>query len=251
MSHTAEPDQPGGRPLLSRARQNTGPRFVLVCGLVLLIMAVTMAIPEGKVGGSITTVVCGLALIAAVWASRVTDRVFRTAVWVTGAIVLGSVLALVLGESAAATANALVSVLLIAGIPAAIVIGLRDERAVNVQTVFAALSIYLLLGLFFTFLITVVGRVTDAAYFAQGTDGSLSERVYFSYVTLATLGYGDLTPATNLGRSLAVFEAIFGSLYLITVVSVVISRVGPGPSRDDFKKLVREAIREERTPPAE
>lgn len=238
-----------GRRLLSRAQENTGPRFVLVCGLVLLIMAVTMAIPEGKVGGSITTIVCGLALVAAIWASRVAHWVLRIAVWVTAAVVLGSVLALLFGDTGGQTANATVSVLLVAGIPAAIVIGLRDERKVNLQTVFAALSIYLLLGLFFTFLITVVARVSDVAYFAEGTDGTLSERVYFSYVTLATLGYGDLTPATNLGRSLAVFEAIFGSLYLITVVSVVISRMGQGPSRDDVKTLVREAIREERTPP--
>ena len=246
MAHT--PAARRGR-LLSQAKQNTGPRFVLVCGLVLLIMAVTMAIPEGKVGGSITTIVCGLALVAAIWASRVAHWVLRIAVWVTGAVVLGSVLALLLGDTGGQTANATVSVLLIAGIPAAIVIGLRDERTVNLQTVFAALSIYLLLGLFFTFLITVVARVSDVAYFAEGTDGTLSERVYFSYVTLATLGYGDLTPATNLGRSLAVFEAIFGSLYLITVVSVVISRMGQGPSRDDVKTLIREAIREERTPP--
>jgi hypothetical protein len=54
----------------------------------------------------------------------------------------------------------------------------------------------------------------------------MSERVYFSYVTLATLGYGDLTPVTDTGRLLSVAESIIGSLYLVTAVSLVVSRVG-------------------------
>ena len=122
------------------------------------------------------------------------------------------------------------STLMIVGMPVAIVVGLRGERTVNLQTVFGALSLYLLIGLFFAFLISATAHVTDTPYFAQGTDGTLSVRVYFSYVTLATLGYGDFTPATSLGRALSVFEAIFGSLYLVTVVAVVISRVGKDPT---------------------
>jgi hypothetical protein len=55
---------------------------------------------------------------------------------------------------------------------------------------------------------------------------SISQYVYFSYVTLATLGYGDLTPARAVGRLLAVFETIAGSLYLVTAVSLVVSRIG-------------------------
>ena len=54
-------------------------------------------------------------------------------------------------------------------------------------------------------------------------------RLYFSYVTLATLGYGDYTPAGNLGHALAVLEALIGQLYLVTVVAVVVTRLaGPG-----------------------
>ena len=50
--------------------------------------------------------------------------------------------------------------------------------------------------------------------------------MYFSSVTLATLGYGDLTPATSLGRLLSVLETITGSLYLVTAVSLVVTRLG-------------------------
>ena len=61
---------------------------------------------------------------------------------------------------------------------------------------------------------------------AQGTDGTVSLRLYFSYVTLATLGYGDYTAAGDLGHTLAIVEALFGQLYLVTVVAVLVSRLG-------------------------
>lgn len=232
---TSSPDaalaKPGSprHPALSRIRTNTGPRFALVCGLVLLVMALTMALPEGDVQGSVTTIVAGLALIAAVWASRVSGRFFRLITVVVAVTVIGSVVWLLLGENAPTTGDSIVALLLVTGIPIAILAGIRDERTVNVQTVFAAVSLYLLLGLFFAFLISAVGHASSAPYFAQGTDGTLSERVYFSFVTLATLGYGDYTPAGNLGHALAVLEALIGQLYLVTVVAVVVTRLGrPG-----------------------
>ena len=137
---------------------------------------------------------------------------------------LGAILGVELGDSPLA-ADAVITLLLIA-VPISIVIGLRGERTVNVQTVFGAISIYLVIGLMFANLITIVSRETTSPYFAQGTDGTVSERTYFSFVTLATLGYGDLTPATSVGRLAAVFESILGSLYLVTAVSLVVSRVG-------------------------
>jgi len=209
-------------------------------------MAVALALPESDVGGAVTSIVGGIALVTAVWASRVTSRVLRLITAAVAVIVTGAVVSVFLGGSGSTTASSIVALCFVVGIPLAIVFGLRDERSVNMQTVFGAVSLYLLLGLVFAFLIEVIVHLSDTTYFAQGTDGTSSERVYFSYVTLATVGYGDLTPATNLGRALAVFEAIFGSLFLITVVGVVVSRLKSGPSRDDLKQLVREAVREER-----
>ena len=110
--------------------------------------------------------------------------------------------------------------------PACILIGLRGERTVNIQTVFGAISLYFMFGLLYAFVITTVTRLSDTPYFAQGTDGTLSQRVYFSFVTLSTLGYGDLTPSSSVGRMLSVFESVTGSLYLVTAVSVVVSRLG-------------------------
>jgi len=60
----------------------------------------------------------------------------------------------------------------------------------------------------------------------QGTDGTRAVRLYFSFVTLATLGYGDYSPTGDVGHMLAVLEALIGQLYLVTVVAIVVTRIG-------------------------
>ena len=52
-------------------------------------------------------------------------------------------------------------------------------------------------------------------------------------MTLATLGYGDYTPAGNLGHALAVVEALLGQLYLVTVVALLVARMRPAHARED------------------
>jgi hypothetical protein len=64
----------------------------------------------------------------------------------------------------------------------------------------------------------------SAPFFAQGTDGTLSTRLYFSYVTLATLGYGDYTAAGDFGRTVSVVEAMLGQLYLVTVIALLVGQ---------------------------
>ena len=88
-----------------------------------------------------------------------------------------------------------------------------------------AVCIYVLIGMLFVFLYGVIAVVSSGDFFAQGTDGTRSLRLYFSFVTLATLGYGDYTPAHELGRTLAIVEALFGQLYLVTVIAVLVSRM--------------------------
>jgi len=106
-----------------------------------------------------------------------------------------------------------------------IAIGVVDQDEVNAQSITGAVCIYLLAGILFMFLYGAVALLGSSEFFAQGTDGTRALRLYFSYVTLATLGYGDYTPAGNLGHSLAILEALFGQLYLVTVLALLVSRL--------------------------
>jgi hypothetical protein len=104
-------------------------------------------------------------------------------------------------------------------------IGIVDQGEANIQAVTGAICVYVLIGLLFVFLYGVLATVGSGNFFAQGTDGTRSLRLYFSFVTLATLGYGDYTPAGEFGRTLAIVEALFGQLYLVTVIAVLVSRM--------------------------
>jgi Ion channel len=117
-----------------------------------------------------------------------------------------------------------------------IAMGAVAQNEVNSRSVAGAICVYMLFGMLFMFLYGVLATLGHGPFFAQGTDGTRALRLYFSYVTLATLGYGDYTPVGNLGHALAVLEALIGQLYLVTVVAVVVTRLG----RPGRKMLVRE-----------
>jgi len=94
----------------------------------------------------------------------------------------------------------------------------------NSEHVFAALSAYLLAGFFFALFYWIVEDLARESFVLQVTgvmEGkfSLEQAVYFSFVTLSTLGYGDIVPVSPVARGLAVGEAIFGQLYLAVLVA--------------------------------
>ena len=101
---------------------------------------------------------------------------------------------------------------------------LATYKRVTVQLVMGLLVVYVLIGVAFGLTYELIEYLNPAA-FAQGQQG-ISGSVYFSFVTLSTLGYGDVSPGIDIMRSLAVAEAIVGQLYLVSIVSVAASRLG-------------------------
>jgi hypothetical protein len=112
-------------------------------------------------------------------------------------------------------------------IAATVALGIVDQGEVNMQSVTGAICVYLLLGLTFTFVYGAIVALDSTPFFSSGIDGTLAVRMYFSYVTLSTVGYGDYTAQTNLGHMLSITEALLGQLYLVTVVALLVSRMRP------------------------
>jgi ion channel len=164
-------------------------------------------------------------LLTAVWTSGLAraDSKPLIAVLVTATVLAGSLL--VWHRAGLLGAAGIVSGVLALATVVVIAIGVIDQDDVNVQSITGAVCIYLLFGILFLFLYNALALLGSGDFFAQGTDGTRSTRVYFSYVTLATLGYGDYTPATGLGHTLAVLEALLGQLYLVTVLALLVSRM--------------------------
>jgi len=99
------------------------------------------------------------------------------------------------------------------------------ERGVVLQAVLGALAVYVLVGLTFAFVIGAIAAGVHGPYFASGTDGVQSERVYYSFTVLTTTGFGDFTAAMRGGRALAVLEMLLGQLYLVTVIATLVGNL--------------------------
>lgn len=97
-------------------------------------------------------------------------------------------------------------------------------RRVSSDLIFASLCVYLLIGVIWAYIYLTMELVTPEAFsidvdVQQGYSALLRELLYYSYVTLTTLGYGDITPVTPIARSWAAMEAIVGQLYLTVIVA--------------------------------
>jgi len=103
---------------------------------------------------------------------------------------------------------------------------LRLHAEINMLTVLAAVCIYVLLGLSFAFVFECVGEFGPKPFFTAHEAGTRSDYTYFSFVTMATVGYGDLTAEGGIGRALAVTEGLFGQIYLVTTVAALVGNLG-------------------------
>lgn len=103
-----------------------------------------------------------------------------------------------------------------------LVAGVLAEGRVDAERICAALCVYLLAGIAFGGLFAALEAVAPGSL-AGSAPIDLDDAVYFSFVTLATLGYGDIAPAASAPRALAVLEAVFGQLYLAVLIARLVS----------------------------
>jgi len=94
---------------------------------------------------------------------------------------------------------------------------------VDIQSIYGALSAYLITGLMFAAFYAAIDHLTHSHFFADNQPATTQTFQYFSFVTLTTLGYGDFTAAQNGGRALAVIEALAGQVFLATLVARLVS----------------------------
>lgn len=207
----------------------------MVLVLVLASASFQVAAPDADWSRFVGIGLGAATLVAAVWAARAQHGLVRA---IAGATVLvavaGLVVLVVTGDLSRAPA-ALVNAALILFAPAVIGAGLvrdvRAEGAVTLPALSGVLAIYLLLGMAFAQFGSAVQAIDDGSYFAGDPDPVLPDFIYFSYVTLSTTGYGDLSPVSDVARMLAVTEALLGQIYLVTVVALIVANLRPRAAR--------------------
>jgi hypothetical protein len=210
------------------------PRFADSYGLVLVLLIASyfvMAVAgDFAYGRMLALVVLAATTWLALRASQVERRLLRYAMALIPVVTLAAIVLSLFGseELAQGVATALTALLVVVA-PLAIVKRLATHPVINLNTFYGAVCVYLLIAMFFASIFSLTGVLSDDPFFAQvqppEAAGAL-DYLYFSLVTITTVGYGDLTAVGGVGRMMAVFEAILGQLYLITVVSLVVQNLG-------------------------
>ena len=224
------PPPAGRRPLLAAS-----PRFADSFGLVLVLLVISYfviaAAGDNNAGRILSIIIFATTTWLALRAAQVKRRILRFAL---AAIPVGTLIAIFLilvgSEDTATIVSKVLTILLVVVAPVAILRRLVEHPVISLNTFYGAVCVYLLIAMFFATTYGLIALLSGHQFFAQLTMAPKNtpaiDYLYFSFVTITTTGYGDLTAISGIGRMTAVLEAIFGQLYLITVVALVVQNLG-------------------------
>jgi hypothetical protein len=223
---------PQGPPAGKKARIFTKPppmldRFEIVLVLVLATIAVQGLVDvRGSVlAGLFAHAITGLALVAAVRASG-SRRSWRRAADVLVVVVLALSFATISWrrEAGSLAVPPETTWLLAAAItPVLIARRVLQHTVVTPQTIMGSVAAYLQIAVAYAFLFQTIDAFTTSQRFF-GQEVSTTTYMYFSLVTISTVGFGDYTAVTSLGHLASASEAVVGQVFLVTFVALIVSR---------------------------
>ncbi len=217
---TAEARREPEPPMPSNSSSQPG-RF----GLLLLVLITTYflsALVTVRRIEAVQIVLFGIAALLALRTSMLSRRAVRLIVVAAAA---GSLVAVVLVFSTSAgpgIGHFWIGLLLLLAI-VVIVYRVLSFGTVTIQSIYGALSAYLMLGLMFAAFYAATASLAAGPFFANGAPLTPGRSQYFSFTTLTTLGYGDFTAVGNVGRAVAVLEALTGQIFLATLVARLVA----------------------------
>ena len=119
------------------------------------------------------------------------------------------------------------------------------RKKVDIQTLIASITAYLLIAMFFTFLFNLIGLIEPGRTFGEPKPESLSAQLFYSFTTITTIGKSALGPVTALGQSLTVAEVTIGQLFLVVAVAKVVNDWTPTSTRKLAAQVARDTERDE------
>ncbi len=234
LDSTAASSGPGTQPASDQPRDGSvgrrgRERYGLLLSAILAAFVVQGTATPGPWEQVAISALLATTLLLALWAGEARPGVMRPAIAISAAVLVASIVEAASG-SVDGAAPRLANLLLVVLAPPAIVVGLirslRARGSVSVEAVFGVLCLYILVGMGFALLYGALANLSGQ-FFAGGVEATTPRCLYFSFTTLTTTGYGDLTAQTNVGHTLSVTEALVGQIYLVTIVSLIVSNLRP------------------------
>jgi Ion channel len=170
-----------------------------------------------------STALIGLTALLAFHTSHVRGKPLRVVqVAVVVAMVAATTSSLFGGDVGRGTVFVLCALLILTS-PIAVLSRILGQERVTVETLLGAVSVYILLGLLFACADLAVQLLSGHSFFTQPGKFDAADFVYFSFITMTTVGYGDLSPTVGFPRTMAVTEALAGQIFLVVTVARLVS----------------------------
>jgi hypothetical protein len=196
-------------------------------GFLFLSLLLAIAIPPLLPSGPLVSIIFAV-LLTAVLLSGLFAVVSERTHFMIGAAMVAPALVLswwgeAVGSLTLDTLGTVFAVVFFCYLTWLILLHIIVARSVNADIIFAAICVYMLIGwicgLGFDIIEVANGEVQALAGGASSRALQSGEGMYYSLVTLTTLGYGDITPVSRVARSLAVLEAVAGQLFLVVMIA--------------------------------
>ena len=208
-------------------RMRRGDTYGLLLAVIMM-GYVTIALLERSLWERFAiSVVLGGTFLLTLHTSHVRERGFRIGVVLVLFATLSTLFQAIVGRHGNDGSTFIVFLLILAA-PVVILNRILRHETIGTETILGAVCVYVLLGIAFAGIFAAVDDFDQGSFFAQKSAQPATnvQFLYFSFITMTTVGYGDLSPATDPGRVLVTFEALLGQVFLVTLVARLVSMYG-------------------------
>ena len=227
------------KPVLKRFRFHRFSTVQLLVALVILLVSAPF-VEELEGGHLILSVLFTVVLIAAVFAVANRKRSLAIALMLAIPAITARWINLLRPDLVHPAVFLVCALVLLAFVIGHLLYFILRAPVVNLEVLSASIAAYLMLGLMWAMAYWLVDQLTPGGAFSFNTRGPRSMKgftgFYFSFITLTTVGYGDITPVSRAARWLAAMEATTGSLYIAVLIARLVSLYSTSGSGEDREK---------------
>src|SRR5665213_1811880 len=250
LGHQTDGSRPWWRSGAFRQAIRASDSYGLLLALLLLDYVLLSLIQTRRWSDLIVGVPIVLSLLLAMHTSRAHIHAIRLARLAGVVVVILGIVSALTGQNLLSGAIRFLFCVLLAVSVYVILRRVLGHERVGMETILGALCVYIIIGLLFTFMFIAIARVSTTPFLAQPpSNHSPADYLYLSFVTLTTVGFGDLTPASKVARSVVVLEALMGQVFLVTLVARLVALFGTEQRRSEADVLrQRRGASEEESP---